>query len=193
MWGALSDERTGRSFTTAAGTRQRSRSRVRIPWDSCQYFTVSDPRFSFSSPPTTRRATVEVLDPASTRDNISAGLASSLYSVRVDPQKTPFLRECVCVAQRRVVYQESAALVTASSLFVSAGTCLPSLCLAMDVSSGPTILAFTRHVTVLFVNMAVMVYSLNIKFKFDFFNMRSPVKLCSSTGYETISEPTPLI
>jgi hypothetical protein len=34
MWGALSDERTGLSFTTAAGPRQRSHSRVRVPWHS---------------------------------------------------------------------------------------------------------------------------------------------------------------
>jgi hypothetical protein len=31
------------------------------------YFTVSDLKLSFSSPPTTRRVTVEVFDPASTR------------------------------------------------------------------------------------------------------------------------------
>jgi hypothetical protein len=68
MWGALSDERTGLSFTIAAGARQRSHSRVRVPWDSRPYFTISDSRLPFSSPPTTRRFTVEVLDPASTRD-----------------------------------------------------------------------------------------------------------------------------
>jgi hypothetical protein len=34
MWDALSDERTGLSFTIAAGARQRSYSRVRVPWDS---------------------------------------------------------------------------------------------------------------------------------------------------------------
>jgi hypothetical protein len=64
MWGALSDERTGRSFTIGAGPRQRSYSRVR---DSRPYFTVSDSKLSFSSPPTTRRATVEVFDPALTQ------------------------------------------------------------------------------------------------------------------------------
>jgi hypothetical protein len=42
MWGALSDERTGLSFTIAAGARQRSHSRVRVPWDSWPYFTVLD-------------------------------------------------------------------------------------------------------------------------------------------------------
>jgi hypothetical protein len=31
MWGALSDERTGLSFTIAAGPRQRSHSQVRVP------------------------------------------------------------------------------------------------------------------------------------------------------------------
>jgi hypothetical protein len=68
MWGALSDERMGLSFILAAGARQRSHSRARVPWGSRPHFTVSDSRLSFSSPPTNRRATVEVFDPASTRD-----------------------------------------------------------------------------------------------------------------------------
>jgi hypothetical protein len=49
MWGALSDERTGLPFTIAAGPRQRSQSRVRVPRDSRPYFIVSDSR-----PPTWR-------------------------------------------------------------------------------------------------------------------------------------------
>jgi hypothetical protein len=40
---------------------------VRVPWNSLPYFAVSDLRLPFSSPPTTRRVTVEVFDPASTR------------------------------------------------------------------------------------------------------------------------------
>jgi hypothetical protein len=46
MWGALSDERTGLSFTTTAGPRQCSHSRVLVPWDSRPYFTVSNSRLS---------------------------------------------------------------------------------------------------------------------------------------------------
>jgi hypothetical protein len=34
--------------------------RVRVPWDSWSHFTASDSRLPFSSPPTTRRTTVEV-------------------------------------------------------------------------------------------------------------------------------------
>jgi hypothetical protein len=48
--------------------RQRRHSRVRVPRDSRSYFTVSDSRLPFSLLPTTRRITVEVFDPASTRD-----------------------------------------------------------------------------------------------------------------------------
>jgi hypothetical protein len=70
MWGALSDERTGLSFTIAAGTRQGTHSRVRVPWDSRPHITLSDSRLLFSSPPTTRRATVEVFDPASTQNTL---------------------------------------------------------------------------------------------------------------------------
>jgi hypothetical protein len=52
-WDALSDERTGLSFVCAAGPCQHSLSRVRVPWDTRPYFTVSDLRLPFSSPPTT--------------------------------------------------------------------------------------------------------------------------------------------
>jgi hypothetical protein len=44
MWGAFSDERTGLSFTIAAGPRQRCHSWVQVPRDSWPYFTVSDSR-----------------------------------------------------------------------------------------------------------------------------------------------------
>ena len=64
LWGHLSDNRTGRPFVYAAGPCQCSLSRVRVPLDSRPYFTVSDLRLSVSSPPTTRRVTVEVFDPA---------------------------------------------------------------------------------------------------------------------------------
>jgi hypothetical protein len=48
MWGALSDEKTGLSFTIAAGPRQRSHSLIQVPWDSRPNFTVSDPSQSQS-------------------------------------------------------------------------------------------------------------------------------------------------
>jgi hypothetical protein len=67
LWDALSDERMGLSFVHAAGPCQRSLSRARVHWDSRPYFTPSNLRLPFSSPPTTRRVTVEVFDPASTR------------------------------------------------------------------------------------------------------------------------------
>jgi hypothetical protein len=66
MWGTLSDKRTDPSFTISPGPRQSSHFRVRVQWDSWPYFTVSYSRFIFSSPPTTRRFTVEVFNPTST-------------------------------------------------------------------------------------------------------------------------------
>jgi hypothetical protein len=79
MWEGFSDEMTGLSFTISAGRRQRSHSLVRVPWDSQQYFTVSDSRVPFSSPPTTSRATVEVFEPASTRDALESESESESY------------------------------------------------------------------------------------------------------------------
>jgi hypothetical protein len=66
--GALPLMRRRVSFTVAAAPRQRSHSRVRVPWDSRSYFTVSDLRLAFSWSPTTRRAMVEIFNPASTLD-----------------------------------------------------------------------------------------------------------------------------
>jgi hypothetical protein len=77
IWGALSDERTGLSFTIAAGLRQGNHSRVRVPWDSRLYFTVSDSRLPFSSPPTTRMVTVEVFGPSSTRETDNSSHSQS--------------------------------------------------------------------------------------------------------------------
>jgi hypothetical protein len=83
LWGALSDERTGLYFVYAAGPCQRSLSRVRVPWYSRPYFTVSDLRLPFSSPPTTRRVTVEVFDPTSTRVKLpQLGRSSDIASER---------------------------------------------------------------------------------------------------------------
>jgi hypothetical protein len=62
--GALSlDERTGLSFTIASGCHQGSHFRVRVPWDSWPYFTISDSRLSLFVAPTTRRITVEYSTP----------------------------------------------------------------------------------------------------------------------------------
>jgi hypothetical protein len=68
MWGTLSEEKTGLSFTIAAGPCQRSHSCVQVPCDSWPYFTASDSRLPLYSPPMTHRATVEVFKPASTWD-----------------------------------------------------------------------------------------------------------------------------
>jgi hypothetical protein len=94
MWGALSDERTGLFFTIAASPRQRSHFRVRFPWNSWPYFTVSDSRIPFSSPPTTCRTTVEVFDPASTSEIlISLSLSYDRRSVGQSVLvSSPFLR-----------------------------------------------------------------------------------------------------
>jgi hypothetical protein len=47
IWGALSDERSGLSFTIAAGPCQSSHSQVRVQRDSWPHFTASDSRLPF--------------------------------------------------------------------------------------------------------------------------------------------------
>jgi hypothetical protein len=66
--GAYSDARMGLSFATAAGPRQH---------------TVSDSRLPFSLPPTTRWATVEVFDPACTRDPLCDPYAHLIWNLYI--------------------------------------------------------------------------------------------------------------
>jgi hypothetical protein len=88
IWGTLPDERTCLTFKIVAGSRQRSHFRVQVSWDFWSYFTLSDSRHPFSSPPTTRRGTVEVFVPASTRDcRISLDL-SCLITSRHGPRRS---------------------------------------------------------------------------------------------------------
>jgi hypothetical protein len=120
-----------------SGPRQRSLSRVRFPWISQSYFTVSVLRLPFSSPPTTRRVTVEVFDPASTPARIKTRYIASWRK----PQKTKFLADAllqrdVAVTAERIENSAS----NSSSIVVYARVAavtwrLPSHCLATDVSS----------------------------------------------------------
>jgi hypothetical protein len=107
IWSALSDEGTGLALAIAAGPHQRSHSRVRIPWDSQTYFTVSDSRLPFLSPPTTRRATVEVFDPAST-PNATSKLNPQLNFRGVDYRQDNFSaripRKTISLLSRMRVY-----------------------------------------------------------------------------------------
>jgi hypothetical protein len=81
---------------------------VLVPWDLRPYFSVSDLRLPFSSPPTTRRVTMEVFDPTSTRASMShfiltRGRVSDLlfYLVQSGGLEHTFLKgfvSCVSVA-----------------------------------------------------------------------------------------------
>jgi hypothetical protein len=51
MWSALSDKKMDLLLTVAAGTRQRSLSRIRVPWDSWPYFTLSNLRLPHAGGP----------------------------------------------------------------------------------------------------------------------------------------------
>jgi hypothetical protein len=149
--GGPSDERTGLSFVYAAGLCQRSLSRVRVPWDSRSYFTVSDLRLPFSSPPTTRGVTVEVFDPASTRVNplaMTTVVGYSLYSHGADPstENTSVAQQWIYANHLETASCDTFSIVafTAPShsngsypivacVFVAAGMCLPSRRLQMGL------------------------------------------------------------
>jgi hypothetical protein len=144
MLSALSDERTDLSFAVAAGPRQRSHFRTQVPWDLWPYFTVSDSRLPFSSPPTTRRATLEVFDPASTWDCpvLSAGpryIASERIAVKTH-LSTVLLLHDVAIGPGRVenTASHSYAIVTCKRALSS-----------NDCFSCSIIFAFSRHTRVI--------------------------------------------
>jgi hypothetical protein len=122
----------GLSFTIAAGLPQCIHFWVRVPWDSEPYFTVSDSRLHFLSPPTTRRATVKVFDPASTREEYQFTSSLLLLPLRTDRIEN-------------IVPNNSSSVACIS---VAAETCLQTRYLSMNVFSGNTIPAFRRHVTI---------------------------------------------
>jgi hypothetical protein len=79
MGGALSDERPGQSFTISVSPRQRIHSWVRVSWDWQPFLLSQIRKFLFSSPLTTRRATVQVFDPTSTGIDCLVSCQSQSY------------------------------------------------------------------------------------------------------------------
>jgi hypothetical protein len=88
MWGALSDERTVLSLTTAAGPRQRSHSRIRVPLDSRSYFTVADSRHLFCRLLRLAGLQWRLSDLASTRDNSTPSPCSACNTSARTAHKT---------------------------------------------------------------------------------------------------------
>jgi hypothetical protein len=72
----------GSVFCMCCGPLPAQFSRVQFPWDLRPHFTVSDLRLPFSSPPTTRRVTVEVMPAVPSQ--------VSLYNLGSDRIETPF-------------------------------------------------------------------------------------------------------
>jgi hypothetical protein len=133
LWGALLDERSGLSFVCAGGPCQRSLSRVRVRWDLRPYFTVSDLRLPFSSPPTTRRVTVEVFDPASTRV-MNQSMNELCFVTSREPNRSHYTEQFVFWSVVSVAAETSQTLpskwASASVAIPDFRRCLPNRCLA---------------------------------------------------------------
>jgi hypothetical protein len=102
----------GLSFVCAAGPCQRSLSRVLVPWDLRSYFTVSDLRLPFLSPPTSRRVMVEVFDPTSTRVTVSLRPLLTLFS-------TYFCRNPCLKTSKKTIWSWSWSHITTDGQSVS--------------------------------------------------------------------------
>jgi hypothetical protein len=129
LWGDLSDERTGLTFVNAAGPCQRSQSRVRVPWDSRQYFTL---RFETS-----------LFIASYDWQGHGGGIRPPSNSSRCIPSGRTYRKH------RFHCYPPNTSIV--ACLFVAAGKCLPRRCLVLNVYSDFTILVFGRHVTISYI------------------------------------------
>jgi hypothetical protein len=144
LWGALSGMRTGLSFVHAVGPCQRNLFRVQVPWDSWPYFTVSDLKLPFSSPPTARRVTVKVFNPASRWvTGLSLNVSWSLsWSLARTTQKTPLsiTPPSLCVSLAVITWwllNHCLAIGMFAELFPSNSgfsvSCFEQICHIMDV------------------------------------------------------------
>jgi hypothetical protein len=97
---------------------------------------------SFFDASYTRSATVEVFDLASTRDLFRCFKLTELQSIN------SLLLLPLRTERTENIDTNNLSIVTCVS--VAAETCLPSRCVAINVSSGSTILAFRRHDTIHF-------------------------------------------
>jgi hypothetical protein len=125
MWRALSDEMTGLSFIIAVGPRQRSYSWVRVPWDSRPYFTLSDYKLPFLSPPTTRKVTMEVFDSASTRETAVPAVLLHLGTERRENTVRLFLFAIVAV--QTCLFCEAVTQYRLLNSCFFRGLCLPTV------------------------------------------------------------------
>jgi hypothetical protein len=175
--GALSDERTGLSFIYAVGPRQRSLSRVRVPRDSWPYFTVSDLRLPFSSPPTRLAGSRwRYSSPPPHGWGVGLFFCFSLYSLGSDhstentsvvPQwiYANHIENTTCDTGSIVAFtapsHSSGSYPIVSWIFVAAGMCLPSRCLETGL-----------HVRIFIVETNFHCWSVHIQWNLDLMYVR---------------------
>jgi hypothetical protein len=105
----------GSLICTSCWLCQRSLSWVRVACDSRPHFTVSDLRLPFSSPPTTRRVTVEVFDPASTQ--VFTTLNSLPFITAWEPDRDHSLQEFYSALQECIVSETMHSFPSNGSVF----------------------------------------------------------------------------
>jgi hypothetical protein len=113
----------------------------RSPLGLGPYVTVSDLRLPFSSPPTTRRVTAEVFDPASTRVCIFSDSCSSLYSLRTNRTENTAPDSSIAYVSVAAVTWHLLSHYLATGLFAEPFPSNGCRCWL-------TILSFSRHATV---------------------------------------------
>jgi hypothetical protein len=122
-----------------------SLSRLRVPRYSWPYFTVSDLRLLFSSPPTTRRVTVEVFDPASTRVWPYECVLACPFITSEEPNRDHHFQQFMLL-HAYLLLREPWVNSVATLLFHYSG--LQAVLTEMNVRSDSTVADFRRHVTV---------------------------------------------
>jgi hypothetical protein len=117
----------GSVFVYSAGRREHSLSQVRVPWDSWPYFTVSGLRLPFSSPPILFASPYIVS--GRTTENTSVSLqwtyANHIENTSCDTGSS--------IVTFTATLHSNGSYLIVTCVFVAAGMCLPSRCLAVGL------------------------------------------------------------
>jgi hypothetical protein len=132
----LSDKRMGLLFTIAAGPQQCSHFQVQIPQDSWPFLLSQIREY-----PNLEEQVPVFISPRNRVAQLYPQALGSLLVASYGPHYVAPRMDCIWNT-----ISSSSSIV--AYVPVAVGMCLPSLYLAVDISSGFTILDFSRHVTI---------------------------------------------
>jgi hypothetical protein len=149
MWGDFADEKIDLPFTMAACPPQCSHSQVWVPRDSWPYFTVSDSRLPQPGGPGPRIYIPQEQGGPVIPQALGYLLYCQTFLYNYFARTTQETQPLYCwEGMFTAPLHSNGSYLIVACVFVAAGMCLPSRCLARNVYSDLAIPALWRHFTI---------------------------------------------